>query len=1172
MKILAMHLLAYGPFSDLDLDLSVGNQGLHFIYGPNEAGKSSALRALRHMLFGIPQRCTDDFLHPYGKMRIGAKICSQDGKTLSFLRRKGRGNTLRAMDDATVIDEPELERFFKGVDLDQFTSLFGIDYTELTTGGKAIVEGGGNLGKLLFSAGSGIADLGRIERELNDKSDALFKRSAQKPAINAALLEIDARKKALREAQLPSRKFEEHDQVLREARQRLEGVEAALLEHHGQLHQLERIEAALPIIARRRELLAEFEEVANVVALPLDFSKKRIKLVTSLKIAAAAHEQSLQRIESLNEQITSLNVPEELLAVAKEIETFYREVGSLQKADKDRLQLKTRRSALMAEAGEIIKKLRPGLALDAAETLRIQKADMVRIHELGTAYERLDSRRKSIREEKMRLESLFAANQKQKSGIAQPRDTKALKDAAAQAEEHAMYESRCREERARIAAASETLTANIAGLGLWSGTAAQLERLAVPSTESVSIFETRFDALQRDLDTLNEKRRQHIEQRREIDAQIQALQAERPIPNQADLDDARNKRGQGWRLLRMRLENSAVDDAAIETFAASFPQSASLIEAYESAVQAADHIADRLRQEADAVATLSKLRADRARIETQDGQVAKGLDAAAHAMASVVKEWQALWQPAGITPRSAKEMRAWLQKQGQLAQKAAELRERRAGLDHLAEAVARHHGIILRCLGTLAEKDSAASGSLQAAIKQSRRIIENEDAKQAALERHLTEEKHWREELEMNHAKAGQAEEELAHWKTQWKAAMQLIGLDENAMPREAGAVIEENKTLFDTLKEARILEQRIEGIGRDEADFADKIGRLTRQAAPDLCRLPAQEAAMTLNRQLTQARSAHSRRQSLAEEVAQEELRRSKNAEKITEIKSHLDMLCGQAGCESHEDLPLAEERSERRCRIEAEMAVAEQELRKLSAGAGIAEFTAQALSVDPDSIAGKSLFLKETISGLDQKKGELHQTIGKERNELSKMDGSGHAADLAEQIQLLLGRLQNDVERYSRLKIAAVVLNQAIERFRDKNQGPILTHAGRIFAELTCGSFAGIRADYDEKGTPVLVGVRPDDGGVVGVAGMSDGTADQLYLSLRLAGLLDYLERNEPMPFIVDDILIQFDDQRAVAALKALGELSQKTQVIFFSHHRHLLTLAEKTLDKETLVPHFL
>jgi uncharacterized protein YhaN len=47
--------------------------------------------------------------------------------------------------------------------------------------------------------------------------------------------------------------------------------------------------------------------------------------------------------------------------------------------------------------------------------------------------------------------------------------------------------------------------------------------------------------------------------------------------------------------------------------------------------------------------------------------------------------------------------------------------------------------------------------------------------------------------------------------------------------------------------------------------------------------------------------------------------------------------------------------------------------------------------------------------------------------------------------------------------------------------------------------------------------------------------------------------------MPFIVDDVLLSFDDERAASALSVLKEMSAKTQIVFFTHHRHLVELAK-------------
>ena len=85
-----------------------------------------------------------------------------------------------------------------------------------------------------------------------------------------------------------------------------------------------------------------------------------------------------------------------------------------------------------------------------------------------------------------------------------------------------------------------------------------------------------------------------------------------------------------------------------------------------------------------------------------------------------------------------------------------------------------------------------------------------------------------------------------------------------------------------------------------------------------------------------------------------------------------------------------------------------------------------------------------------------------------------------------------------------------------------------------------------------------------------IDDGS--QLYLSLRLATLEWRMETSEPMPFIVDDILINFDDERSRATLETLARFSRKNQVILFTHHRQLVDDAVTTGKTEEVVVHML
>ena len=170
-----------------------------------------------------------------------------------------------------------------------------------------------------------------------------------------------------------------------------------------------------------------------------------------------------------------------------------------------------------------------------------------------------------------------------------------------------------------------------------------------------------------------------------------------------------------------------------------------------------------------------------------------------------------------------------------------------------------------------------------------------------------------------------------------------------------------------------------------------------------------------------------------------------------------------------------------------------------------------------------------------------------------------SDHAAALADQAQTVLARIRSDAERYIRVKLAGRILRDEVERYRRENQGPLVKRASEHFATLTLNSFAGLVTDFNQKDDPVLAGIRPN-GERVYVQGMSSGTRDQLYLALRLAALEKYMETAESMPFIVDDILVDFDDKRSQAALNTLAALTEKTQVILFTHHSRVVEHAEQ------------
>ncbi|WP_171189899.1 ATP-binding protein, partial [Alienimonas chondri] len=195
MRIDRLDLLAFGPFTGLSLDFSA--PGLHVVYGPNEAGKSTALRAVRDALFGIPGQSPDNHTHDYKALRIGMTVSAgpgggaeHGGRSLTFRRRKGNKNTLLALEEGeseTPLPDDGLAPYLGGTTPETFDKLHGLRLAELSEGSEKLLAGGGEVGQLLFAAAGGLSGLRRVRQELKDEAGELFLARGRNPAINADL-------------------------------------------------------------------------------------------------------------------------------------------------------------------------------------------------------------------------------------------------------------------------------------------------------------------------------------------------------------------------------------------------------------------------------------------------------------------------------------------------------------------------------------------------------------------------------------------------------------------------------------------------------------------------------------------------------------------------------------------------------------------------------------------------------------------------------------------------------------------------------------------------------------------------------------------------------------------------------------------------------------------------
>jgi len=1172
VKILRLDLLAFGPFTDQTLSLDGGRYGLHLVHGPNEAGKSSTLRALRQWLYGIPHNSTDSFLHPNTKLRIGGLLENAAGQRLEFVRRKGRGNTLLGPDDAQPVDPARLDAMLGGVDENAFSQRFGIDYAELRKGGAAIVRGS-ELGETLFAAGAGIADVRQVQAQIETEMQELFKPGGSNPRINVALKRWKEASDAVKAAQLPTSEWSNVDKQLRDDQRRQQQIDEQLRRQRSEKSRLERIDQALPRIGRRKQLLEQLAEVSDVPLLPDDFAQQRSTAAAGLDNAQRALREAGQQIQKISESIDAQMVPTGLLEHRSTITGLHATLGGYQKAAKDRPRLAAELESKQQQAREILQELGRGPQLEEAGRLQLTRVQRHRIQSLASDCKALMEKQNAAEQSARKLQDQLVRLEGKQAELPAAQDTAGLQRAIRQARKHGDVDQQLADALAALQQLEKRAEIELGKLRLFRGSLEQLEALPVPASETVDRFESGLSDAMRSGQRIDEQISQWTEQLEATDRELERLRLEHDVPSEDDLIRARQRRDAGWQLIREALrDGQPADPSAVEAFVALSAAGGDLAQAFQASIEAADSIADRLRIDADQVSKKAMLTAQRLDFQRRIDAQHPHQTAAKAAWKQLRSEWHQLWAELGIDPLTPREMRSWLAQHTSLAQAAESIRQQRASVEQARQLVQSLRDDLNRCLAELGQALPANAATLAAALEVGEDAAHAIEAANQQRQKLADQLQQLRGQLAEAQRTVEQADRELEAWREDWADAVSALELDGDVTPAAANSILEAVDAMRALLKEEATLQSRIKGIDDEAQDYRDEVQNVLARIAPDLLDRSVEQAVADLYDRLESAGRSQATRDEWQKQLKKEQAKHDKADGDAKQLNAVLRELCTQAGCDSVDELPVAEQRSRRRRDCERELRAVDDQLTELAAGAPLDTFIAEAEPFDPDALRADLQQLAETIEQLDQERTAVAERIGSSRNELQRMDGSGRAAEASEQSEQWMAQLRTDVEQYVRLRLAASVLRRAIDRFRQSSQGPVLARASSLFADLTLGSFAGLRPDYDDKDRAVLVGIRPGDGQPVGVEGMSDGTCDQLYLALRLALLETHLDGREPLPFIVDDILIMFDDARAAAALQALARLSERTQVVFFTHHDHLVRLASETLPEHALFIHTL
>jgi uncharacterized protein YhaN len=1169
VRIAELTLTAFGPFSGTVLDFSTPKRAVHLVYGPNEAGKSTALRAITGLLFGIPVGSRDDHLHRKADLRVGARLESAE-TSLSVVRRKGQKGTLLDPSGAPI-DETPLRRMLGGMSEELFRVMFGLDHDALRRGAQALLEGKGHMGETLFGAALG-GGLHEVLARLRDQADGLFTPTAHKRPVNEAL-------RAFADAQRRSRQpltessWVMQQRTLEEAIERqtkLEGERRDLRARHAHLR---RARLLLPLLAERSTLLERRRALGDVVALPESATAERQHATRDVASAVERSAQIERAMNELEHARSVLAVPEALVRLDEDTALDLQgRLGTFRKASRELPRLR----ADLASLEQTTATLRGRLGDKADHGVlpaRIDAAGEARIKKLALERARLEASAAHTSTAVAELEERVLGLRRRAADLAPARSPEALEAALAHAQKGGDLAARRRELEAEASRLEAAAQARLRAMGLFTGDLTAAVSLPVPPDEAIERASAEWARLAQETErVLAERERAQSEladRQREID---EVRRAGAP-PTEDDVARARCRRDEAWQYIRDRLCDTATANADADAHP-SDAVTLRTVQGFEQSLREADLVADRLWREADRAVRLARLTADHDAIAGRATELAeRARELSLHA-SSALEAWRSSWKAAGIDPLPPAEMRAWRGRHVALVALADELARAKRDLAVIESTIAAHRAEIEAALASLDDEDPrGAVPRLQPAVASDqpsheigallarathRLAVHMELARERRdIERSLAAAD---EELVAARRRANEHTAALERWTEAWGESIAILGLSPAASVEEADAVLDALGELWRRADERESARRRLAEMERDIEVFTADVTRLALAHAKDLAGEPTDAAAAQLVKRYQQAQASLAERAQIDRQLSKERRALTDQFERKSAAEMRLRELMERAAVTDMASLERAEGASGEARALDQRIAELEQQLVQ-AGGASLTALEVETRDVAQTDVTAELEELEDRTVSVDDALRKTNREIGSIEKGFEDLERRSVAAEAAAEAQEHLARARSHIERYLRVRLGALLLEREIERYRSENQGPVLSRASAIVRRLSLGSIAELRVGYADDEEPSLRCARPD-GRELDVEALSDGARDQLYLALRLATLERYAQVAEPMPLIVDDIFIQFDDDRTRAGLEVLGELAETTQVLVFTHHSRLLDLAREAI----------
>ena len=1128
-----------------------GKPDLHIIYGPNEAGKSTILAGILDLLFGIERHSDYGFLHDYRSMRIGATL-EIAGTTYNLARIKKDHDSLLGDGDLPM-SEAVLTSCLGAIDRQGYRSMFSLDDDTLEEGGDSILRSEGDLGRLLFSATSGLSELsGQLDR-LKEEADAFFRPRARATQLKDLKEQLDQLVKRQKELDTQAKPFAELGQKAVEAQQAYDEARSernqAKVRHAG----LRALLDAIPIARQLNELRTSLAPLRSLPDPPAGWAEEVAALSRQETSFKTIIDNGSVDIARLGGDLESMVVDQTILALQdridrlKETEIGYRSADDLSVRRQERARIDDQIAQVIERLG------RP--AVDDHKALLLPVDVVGGLRALIAAHSGLEAAEEVARKELASAEDRHDEAAKARARVGSPIDVTALQ---AMVDRHhgGGIDTKLEHLLNSRAKLAREMDEALPGLRPWQGDLEALMALPAPDRGKVARWQKDQASVAQEKALIREQMANKEAERDRLVAELDRLKLRTGTIDDEQSLTARVSRDQAWKAHRAMLSDDRIDGDKARATADHFE--AAMADDDHLAAARSGHMRDleRFRSAGD---QLAQVEADIAsagrRLETVQKQAGK---------MTVVSE-TALGAMGLPMDMELTDLERWLDRRDSLLERHTACRRLET---EIGETERTCSNILARLVDAIDATGESVSGSvlLRDQWDQAQRTIECAKARgtetvaaQRELERSEAEFKTRKRDLETAH-------QSMLEWQDRWAALIAETWLGEKGRGRAPGEVAEILELLADLptkLEKRDDLGQQIEAMHDAKARSIETVRALAAGAGEDFDEGRVVELADRLRHRLAEAREqkriAISKREDL--ERSRQQCREAEQG--LAAVKTRLTPMFERFSAVDLEDLGQKLDQARAKVDLVQQVKACEQQLveRLKTPSLAAAESKIEAAvadDVDIDRLQAERVELETLLDDQDERVTRLFHEREMADQAISRIGGDGEVARLEEERRALLLDIEDRAERYLRLKIGSGAAEHALQLYRSRHQSSMMTRASHAFQLITGGRFEGLTTTPGKDGE-ILVGI-PSAGGSQVATAMSKGTRFQLYLALRMAGFFEFVEQHEPLPFIADDIMETFDDDRSAETFKLLASLAEKGQVIYLTHHTHLCDVARK------------